>query len=138
LSGRASAAAPTTAVRTFAAFLVARAVFGIAYLGAAFGRLPIFWYAPIDHSWRLAATATGQAMGWYGLTVAAAIAATLAGSATYLASGRGPFARALAKGSVVLAVAHAGALVLMVDFVYFGWTLTHQTPTPWTLGPCAP
>jgi hypothetical protein len=37
-------------------------------------------------------------------------------------------------------LARAGGLVLLVDFAYFGWTMTHQTPAPlpipgWTC-PC--
>jgi hypothetical protein len=126
------------AARTFAAFLVARAVYGLAYFGAAFGRLPILWYAPLTHAWRFAAAGGGQAMGWYGLTAAASVAAAIAGVATYAASAWGPLARALRRESVVLSIAHAGALVLTVDFLYFGWTLTHQTPAPWALPPCVP
>jgi hypothetical protein len=129
-------AGPDTSVRVFAAFLVARAVFGLAYILAAIERLPIFWYAPLEHTWQLAATPEGRTMGWYGLTAAALAAAAVAGGLTFVASARWPFARSLARASVVVSIAHAGALVLMVDFAYFGWTLTHQTPSPWTAAPC--
>jgi hypothetical protein len=33
----------------------------------------------------------------------------------------------------VLSVARAGGLVLVLDFVYFGWALMTQTPDPWPL-----
>ena len=38
----------------------------------------------------------------------------------------------------MLAIARAGALVLAVDFAYFGWTLTHTTPSPVTVCPEVP
>jgi hypothetical protein len=128
---------PATAVRVFAAFLVARALFGLAYLAAAAGKLPIFWYYPLDHRWALSAEPNGRAMGWFGLTAAALVAAAVGGGIAYLAAARGPLARALAKASVVVAIAHAGGLVLLVDFAYFGWTLTHQAVKPWAPPACS-
>jgi hypothetical protein len=130
------ARAPAPAVRVFAAFLTARAVFGLAYLGAAVGGLPVLWYHPFDHTWELATKPSGPAMGWYGITGAALVAAALGGGLTVLASARGPLARALARASIVLALAHAGGLVLLVDFAYFGWTLTHQAAKPWAEPEC--
>ena len=131
-----TARTPALAVRVFFAFLTARAVFGLTYLGAAVGRLPVFWYYPLDHTWELVSKPRGPAMGWFGLTAAALLAAIVGGGVTFLVSARGPLARALAKTSIVLAVAHAGGLVLLVDFAYFGWTLTHQTPKPWAEPEC--
>lgn len=131
-----SAPGPATAVRVFAAFLVARAIFGLAYLAAAAGKTPVFWYHPFDHTWELARRPSGPAMGWFGLTAAALIAAAVGGGLTYLAGARGRLARALARASVVVSIAHAGGLVLLVDFAYFGWTLTHQTPQPWAEPAC--
>ena len=66
---------PAAAVRVFLAFLVARAVFGLAYIAAPLGRLPVFWYHPRDYTWELAGQPSGPAMGWYGLTAAALLAA---------------------------------------------------------------
>jgi len=129
-------AGPATAARVFAAFLVARAIFGLAYLAAAAGKMPVFWYYPFDHAWEVSREPHGPAMGWFGLTAAALIAAGAGGGITFLAGARGPLARALARASVVVAIAHAGALVLLVDFTYFGWTLTHQTPKPWSEPAC--
>jgi hypothetical protein len=131
-----AARAPSVAARVFASFLVARAIFGIAYIAAAIGRLPVFWYRPLEHTWELAGAVRGPAMGWYGLTGAALVAAAAGGGLTYAASARGLLARSLAKGAVVLAIARAGGLVLFVDFAYFGWTLTHQTPEPWSEPAC--
>ncbi len=128
--------APTAAVRVFLAFLVARAIFGLAYIAATIGRVPIFWYHPFEHTWELAGKPSGPAMGWFGLTAAALLAAALGGALAYAASARGALARALGRGAVVLAIAHAGGLVLFVDFAYFGWTLTHQTPAPWSEPVC--
>ena len=127
---------PDASARVFAAFLAARAIFGLAYLGAAVGRLPVFWYHPFDHTWELARKPTGLAMGWYGLTAAALLAAAAGGGITYLAGARGPLARRLRRATFVLALAHAGGLVLLVDFAYFGWTLTHDTPKPWPEPKC--
>jgi hypothetical protein len=124
------ARAPAKAVRVFAALLAARAIFGLVYLAVAVGRLPILWYRPLDHAWELASHPSGLAMGWYGTTLAALVAAAVAGGLTFAAGARGPIARALAKGAVVLALARAGGMILVLDFVYFGWTLTHQTPHP--------
>jgi hypothetical protein len=117
-------------VRVFAAFLTARAAFGLVYLAVAAGRLPILWYHPLEHTWEFARRPTGFAMGWYGTTLAALVTAAAAGALTFALSARGPLARALAKGRVVLAIARAGGLVLLVDFAYFGWTMTHQVPAP--------
>jgi hypothetical protein len=128
--------APALAVRVFTAFLVARLAFGLMYIVAAIRHLPIPWYAPLDHTWEVAGTPRGHAMGWFGLTAMAIVAAVAAGGATFLASARGPLARAIARASFVLAIAHAGALVLVVDFAYFGWTLSHQTPKPWPEPDC--
>jgi hypothetical protein len=127
---------PERSSRVFASFLVARAAFGLAYIGAAVGRLPVFWYAPLARTWQLAPTSPGHAMGWYGLTAFALVAAAATGSVTYAASARGPLGRALSRASIVLAIAHAGALVLLVDFAYFGWALSHQTPAPWPEPAC--
>jgi hypothetical protein len=129
---------PALAVRVFTAFLVARALFGLAYIAAAVGRLPVFWYYPLDRAWALERAPHGPAMGWFGLTAAALVAAAVGGGLAFLVSARGPVGRALGKTSVVLSIAHAGALVLLVDFAYFGWTLTHQKPVPWVEPACPP
>ncbi len=122
---------PAQAVRVFVSFLVARAAFGLAYIVASIGRLPVPWYYPLAHRWEVVSKPNGPAMGWFGLTAAALLAATVLGGLTFLASARGPMARALSRASIVVAIAHAGGLVLLVDFAYFGWTLTHETRKPW-------
>lgn len=119
------------AARVFAAFLAARAVAGMVYLAVSLGGLAVPWYFPLEHRWELTARpAAGLGMGWFGVTAAAIAAAALAGAATWAASAWGPLARALARTALVLALARAGAMVLLVDFAYFGWTLTHQTGAP--------
>ncbi|MFT3775664.1 MAG: hypothetical protein QM820_60730 [Minicystis sp.] len=125
-----SARAPTTAARVFAAFLVARAVSGLVYLAVSLGRWPVPWYFPLERRWEIAAHPAGLSMGWFGTTAIAVLAALAGGALTWIASARGPLARALGRTAIVLAVARAGGLVLLVDFAYFGWTLTHQTPAP--------
>jgi hypothetical protein len=131
-----ASASPASATRVFAAFLVARAIFGLTFLAVAAGKMPVFWYHPFDHSWELAGVPHGPGMGWFGLTAAALVAAAAGGGLTYLVAARGALSRWLARASVVMAIAHAGGLVLLVDFGYFGWTLTHQTPKPWTPPAC--
>lgn len=118
------------AARIFTMLLVARAAYGIVYLAATAGRWPLFWYYPLERRWAFEATPTGFAMGWFGTTALATLAAALAAAIVWLVSMQGPFARAIARPEFVIALARAGAMILLVDFVYFGWTLTHQTPTP--------
>ena len=69
-------------------------------------------------------------MGWFGTTALALVVAALSAALLWLATARGRFAKALARPEIILAIARAGGMILLVDFVYFGWTLTHQTPHP--------
>jgi len=129
----------TTATRVLAAFLAARALFGVVYLGVSLGRWPVPWYYPIEHRWAFEPAPSGLAMGWFGATAAALAAAIAAGAIAWLASARGPFARLCARRGAVPAMARAVGLMMLVDFAYFGWTLTHQTPAPWPIPPgCTP
>lgn len=124
--------------RVFAAFLAARAVAGMTYLAVSLGGLAVPWYFPLEHRWALTARpAAGLGMGWFGVTAAAIGAAVIAGALTWAASARGPLARAVGRATVVVALARAGGMVLLVDFAYFGWTLTHQTPEPLPACPAA-
>ena len=118
------------AARVFAALLVARGVYGVVYLAATAGRWPRFWYYPLERRWALEATPHGLAMGWYGTTALAIAAAAAAAALVWLVSAKGRISRAITRPQTILALARAGAMILLVDFVYFGWTLTHQTPTP--------
>ncbi len=118
------------AARVFAMLLVARAVYGAVYLAATAGRWPLFWYYPLERRWAFEATPKGFAMGWFGTTALALVAAAVSAFLVWLASARGRFSKAIARPEVILAIARAGAMILLVDFVYFGWTLTHQTPRP--------
>ena len=118
------------AARVFAMLLVARAVYGAVYLAATAGRWPLFWYYPLERRWAFEATPDGFAMGWFGTTALALVAAAVSAALLWLASARGRLARAIARPEIILAIARAGGMILLVDFVYFGWTLTHQTPHP--------
>jgi len=118
------------AARVFAALLVARAVYGVVYLAATAGRWPRFWYYPLERRWAFEATPRGLAMGWFGTTALAIVAAAAAAAMVWLVSAKCRLSRAIARPETILAIARAGAMILLVDFVYFGWTLTHQTPSP--------
>ena len=118
------------AARVFAALLVARAVYGVVFLAATAGRWPRFWYYPIERRWAFEATPQGFAMGWFGTTALALVAASAAAALVWLLSAKGRFSKAIARPETILAIARAGGMILLVDFVYFGWTLTHQTPSP--------
>jgi hypothetical protein len=118
------------AARVFAMLLVARAVYGAVYLAATAGRWPLFWYYPLERRWAFEAVPQGFAMGWFGTTALALVAAAASAALLWLASARGLLARAIARPEIILAIARAGGMILLVDFVYFGWTLTHQTPHP--------
>ena len=119
------------AARVFAMLLVARAVYGAVYLAATAGRWPLFWYYPLERRWAFeVAPQQGLAMGWFGTTALALVAAALSAALVWLASAHGRLAKAIARPEIILAIARAGGMILLVDFVYFGWTLTHQTPHP--------
>ena len=118
------------AARVFAALLVARGVYGVVYLAATAGRWPLFWYYPLERRWALEATPQGFAMGWFGTTALALVAAAAAAALVWLVSATGRISKAIARPATIVAIARAGAMILLVDFVYFGWTLTHQTPKP--------
>lgn len=111
-------------------FLVARAVFGLSFLAVALGSWPVPWYHPMERTWEIVGKPSTFGMGWFGSTGFALVASILAAALAWRATARGPLARAITKGTVVLALAHAGALVLLVDYAYFGWKLTHQVPKP--------
>lgn len=127
-----AALAPSSSARLFVAFLAARAAFGAAYLASAIGRWPVPWYLPLEHRFVLSAPrpAAVLAMDWFGRTAFALACAIVLGVVSFALAARGPMARALVRPGFVKSLAHAGALVLIVDFAYFGWTLTHQTPAP--------
>jgi hypothetical protein len=122
-----------SAARVFVVFLVARAAFGLAYLAQSLGRLPVLLYYPLERRfvWSAPGAAPpGLSMAWFGATALALAAAAALGAIAWFASGRGPLARALTRPEVVVGIARAGGLILLVDFAYFGWAMTHQTPAP--------
>jgi hypothetical protein len=127
------------AARVFAVLLVARAAYGVVYLAATAGRWPLFWYYPLERRWAFESAPAGFAMGWFGTTALALVAASAAAALVWLLSANDRVSRAIARPQTILAIARAGGMILLVDFVYFGWTLTHQTPSPLPLsGESAP
>ncbi len=127
-----AAAVPSPAVRLFVAFLAARLAYGLAFLVSAMRKSPVPWYMPLEHRFVFASRPDGYGMDWYGRTLLGFVAALAVGLLAYGLSGRSTW---LAKRSVVLSIARAGGLVLVLDFVYFGWALMTQTPNPWPIPP---
>jgi len=123
-------ARPTPSARLFLAFLAARLAYGLVFLVSAARKSPVPWYLPLERRFVLASRPAGFGMDWYGRTALSLCAAIVVGVLVYVFARRAAF---LAKPRAVLAVARAGGLVLLVDFVYFGWALMNQTPAPWPL-----
>jgi hypothetical protein len=130
MNERAAPPVPSPSARLFLAFLAARLAYGLAFLVSAARKSPVPWYLPLERRFVFSSGPDGLAMDWYGRTALGLVAALVAGGAVYVLARRAAF---LARPSAVLAVAHAGGLVLLVDFVYFGWALMTQTPAPWPL-----
>ena len=124
------AANPSPSARLFLAFLAARLAYGLAFLVSAARKSPVPWYLPLERRFVLSSRPAGLGMDWYGRTALGLVFAIAAGVVVYVLARR---ARFLARPSAVMAVARAGGLVLLVDFVYFGWALMTQTPEPWPL-----
>ncbi|MDC3957267.1 hypothetical protein [Polyangium jinanense] len=121
---------PSPSARLFLAFLAARLAYGLAFLVSAARKSPVPWYLPLERRFVFASRPAGLGMDWYGRTAVGLVFALAAGAAVYVLAQR---ARWLSRPSAVMAVARAGGLVLLVDFVYFGWALMTQTPNPWPL-----
>jgi hypothetical protein len=124
------AAAPSQSARLFFTFLTARLVYGLVFLVSAMRKSPVPWYLPLERRFVFASRPEGLGMDWYGRSALAFLAAVLVGAGVYVLAKQ---AKWLAKPSAVMAVARAGGLVLLVDFLYFGWVLMNQTPAPWPL-----
>ncbi|HRI66949.1 MAG TPA: hypothetical protein PK156_22035 [Polyangium sp.] len=121
---------PSSSARLFMAFLAARLAYGLTFLVSVLRKSPVPWYLPLDHRFVWAQRPEGLGMDWYGRTALAFLAAFLLGIFVYGSSKRWAW---LAKPDIVLSVARAGGLVLILDFIYFGWALMNQTPNPWPL-----
>lgn len=121
---------PSMAARLFVAFLSARLAYGLAFLISVLRKMPVFWYMPLEHRFVWASRPEGWGMDWYGRSAFAFVMAFVAGALAYMISTKMSW---LAKPQVVLAVARSGGLVLLLDFIYFGWALMNQTPNPWPI-----
>lgn len=129
-SGQTLEQQPSLSIRLFLAFLAARLAYGLVFLTSALRKSPVPWYLPLEHRFVWASRPDGLGMDWYGRTALSFFAALLA---FLLVLRLSRIAVWLAKPSVVIAIARAGALVLLLDFVYFGWALMNQSPNPWPL-----
>lgn len=125
-----SSVGPSMAVRLLVAFLAARLGYGLAFLVSAMRKSVVPWYMPLEHRFVWASRPEGLGMDWYGRTALGFVVALVVGLAVYGLSGRSVW---LSNRSVVLSIARAGGLVLLLDFVYFGWALMTQTPQPWPI-----
>lgn len=123
---------PSSSARLFVGFLAARLTYGLVFLASAMRKSPVPWYLPLEHRFVWASRPDGLGMDWYGRSALAFVVALFIGGLTYGLSRKSGW---LAKPDVVLSVARAGGLVLILDFVYFGWALMHQTPNPWPIPP---
>jgi hypothetical protein len=132
MNERAALPNPSPSARLFLTFLAARLAYGLTFLVSAARKSPVPWYLPLERRFVLASAPDGFGIDWYGRTALGLVAAIGVGALVYVFSKRASF---LAKPSAVLAVARAGGLVLLVDFVYFGWALMTQTPAPWPVPP---
>ena len=121
---------PSPSARLFVAFLAARLAYGLTFLVSAMRKSSVPWYLPLERRFVWASRPEGLGMDWYGRSALALVAAIVIGLLAYGLSKRSDW---LAKPDVVLSVARAGGLVLLLDFVYFGWALMNQTPNPWPI-----
>lgn len=121
---------PSPSARLFVAFLAARLAYGLAFLVSAMRKSPVPWYLPLERRFVLASRPNGLGMDWYGRSALALIAAIVIGLLAYGLSKRSDW---LAKPNSLLSIARAGGLVLILDFVYFGWALMTRTPDPWPI-----
>jgi hypothetical protein len=127
-----SAPRPSPSVRAFVAFLAARGAFGLTFLVTALRGTPIPWYHPLAHVWSFESRPGDFAMDWFGRTAVALLAGAALGAAAWFTGARSSW---LSRPRVVLGIARAGGLVLLVDFVYFGWTLAGIAASPLPLPP---
>lgn len=123
----------TSTARVLSAVLAAHIAFGLAFLAAGLGRVPILLYAPLERHVILvspAAKPPGLWMAWFGATLGALGAALAAGALAWVASGRAAVARSLLTARGTAALARAALLTMLVTYAYFGVTLLRQTPSP--------
>ncbi|MEI8254069.1 MAG: hypothetical protein WCJ30_00185 [Deltaproteobacteria bacterium] len=116
--------------RVLLGFLVARLVFGVAFLASAVARWPVPWYFPLEHRWQLARAVRGLAMDWYGRSILSLLAGATVGGLVYALSGRTAPGRWLLRPGFVVGVAHLGALMLLNDVLFYVFSLVTRHPVP--------
>jgi hypothetical protein len=103
--------------------------FQAAFLVIGLTRVPVPWYHPLEHGWRLEVFPRGLAMNFYGEVLYATIAAALAYPAGWLlgARSRGPLNREQAW--LALGYALVGLALAMAMIAFQIWP-RHGTPLP--------
>jgi len=123
-------AVPSASARLFAAFLAARLAYGLVFLASALRQWPVLWYLPLERRWIFGTSSEGLGIDWYGRSGLSLLAALVAGLFAFWLSRR---LSILSKPGAVLSLAHAGALVLFVDFAYFAGAILTRQPSPWPI-----
>lgn len=117
----------TRAARALFVAAIARIAFGAAFLAAMAGRLPIVGYLPLQRRWTFDPPPGALVMRWYGATIDASLAAI---ACALIAIVLGRTRATTVSERTTRAVVHAAAFAMALDFLYFGWVMTHQTPAP--------
>lgn len=114
--------------RLFASLLGARLLFGFAYLVGSLRRWPTLWYDPLARRFLIAEQASALVnMEWYGRTFTALLISLIGFFIFWLILAQSH--RSLSIPFLVGAAKAVGLLVLL-DFIVFGWFLFKQAPSP--------
>lgn len=113
---------PSTA-RLLFTLLCARIAFGFAYLAYVIRPSSVFWYYPLQRRWEWITKPSALAMDWYGRTGIALGAGLVIGVLALLMSRNGKIAAIVERPSFLRSIAHAGALVIALDFLWFAVSL---------------
>lgn len=120
--------------RIVLAFAVGRTFFGLLFLVSVVEHWTLPWYLPLEHRWVLASSVRTVGMDWYGRSGLALVGGLLAGLATYALGGVSRLAPRLSRPAFVLGITRLGALLLLVDFVFYTLSLltrvVHPIPAP--------
>jgi len=124
--------ADPSAARLLLAFVAARMAAGLTFLSMFLSRSRVPWYHPLERRWTFEVRPEGFAMDWYGRSAIALAVGLATGGAVFLISRR---VDRLARPSVTVAMAHAAGFVVLVDVLYFGFTMATSRSTPLPLPP---
>jgi hypothetical protein len=110
----------------FVGLALATIVFAIAFVYPMFTEQSVPWYYPLEHRWALEVKPDGFAMDFYGRTLLATIAASVAFVVTVLACRK---KAAIQQRTLGLFAGWALTATLFV-MAYFAWTLYERRPVP--------